>query len=419
MLRAGKMNQFAKLTVAIYILLLLMYHPVDMKKIIHFYIFREITSPFLLGFAVFTFVLLMGRLLNLADMVIAKGLPFSDIMRLISYMLPSFCIVTIPMSFLLAVLLAFGRLSADSEITAMKASRISLYGMLPPVLSFAVIVFTVSMFMTMYALPWGNSSFKLFLYDVIKSRITLNLKEKVFNDSMPGVVLYMDNYDRKRHLISDVLIYDDRKAGDPVTIFAKTGAIATDPVKKEIRLNLKDGSIHRSMGGSNYNLVKFVSYDLGINLDKSSPGVKADEQDMSFSELRQHIKDKDGDVMVRRNYLIEFYKRISLPFACFIFVLLGIPLGMQNQRTGKAAGFSMSIGVIVFNYILFSIGKTLGQKGLINPGVAMWIPNIVLLVIGLYLFRKTADEKRIPIFDLVPAITRRLRNLYEKRKKSS
>ncbi len=389
-----------------------------MKKIIHFYILREITAPFLLGFTVFTFVLLMGRMLNLADMVIAKGLPLSDIMRLISYMLPSFCIVTIPMSFLLAVLLAFGRLSADSEITAMKASRISLYGLLPPVLTFATVVFAVSMFMTIYALPWGNSSFKIFLYDVIKSRITLNLKEKVFNDSMPGVVLYMDDYDRKRHLISDVLIYDDRNANDPVTIFAKTGAIATDPEKREIRLNLRDGSIHRSMGKSSYNLVKFASYDLGINLDKASPGVSTDEQDMSFSELRQHIKDKDGNIMVRRNYLIEFYKRLSLPFACFVFVLIGIPLGMQNQRTGKAAGFSMSIAVIVINYILFSIGKTLGQKGLINPGVAMWIPNIILLAIGLYLFRKTADEKRIPIFELAPAITRMLQNLSEKRKES-
>jgi lipopolysaccharide export system permease protein len=390
-----------------------------MKKIIHFYIFREITAPFLLGFAVFTFVLLMGKLLNLADMVISKGLPFSDIMRLISYMLPSFCIVTIPMSFLLAVLMAFGRLSADSELTAMKASRISLYGLLPPVMTFATILFVVSMFMTIYALPWGNRAFKLFLYDVIKSRITLNLKEKVFNDSMPGVVLYMDDYDRKRHLISDVLIYDDRNADDPVTIFAKTGAIATDPEKREIRLSLRDGSIHRSMDNSNYNLVKFASYDLGININQSSPGVNTDEQDMSFSELRQHIRDKDGTVMIRRNYLIEFYKRLSLPFACFIFVLIGIPLGMQNQRTGKAAGFSMSIGVIVFNYILFSIGKTLGQKGLINPGVAMWIPNIILLVIGLYLFRKTADEKRIPVFELVPSIARRLQNLAEKRKISS
>src|SRR6266498_3611199 len=123
-----------------------------MKKIIHFYLFREIAAPFLLGFAVFTFVLLMGKLLKLAELVITKGVPFSDMLRLVTYMLPSFCVITIPMSFLLAVLLAFGRLSADCEITAMKASRIGIYGLLPPVLVFAFLTFIISLYITIYAL---------------------------------------------------------------------------------------------------------------------------------------------------------------------------------------------------------------------------------------------------------------------------
>ncbi len=381
-----------------------------MKKIIHFYVFREITVPFVLGFSVFTLVLLMGKLLQLAEMVIAKGMPLADILRLVAFMLPSFCVVTIPMSFLLAVLLAFGRLSADSELTAMKANRMSLYSLLPPVLTFALIAFAISMFVTLYALPWGNSSFKIFLYDVIKARITLNIKEKVFNDNFPGMVLYVDEYDQKRHFISDILIYDDRKPDEPSTIFAKSGAIATDPVKKEIRLSLRDGSIHRNSGKSNYHLVEFANYDLSINLSKASPGVKTDEQDMSFSELRQNINNPATDAKTRTDMLLELHKRLSFPFACFVFVMIGIPLGMQNQRSGKAAGFSMSICVIIFNYILFSAGKTLGQKGLLHPAAAMWLPNLTLLGIGLYLFKKTADERKIPIFEIMPAIAGWARN---------
>jgi lipopolysaccharide export system permease protein len=334
-------------------------------------------------------------------------------------MLPSFCVVTIPTSFLLAVLLAFGRLSADSEITALKASRISLYGLLPPVMTFACITFAVSMFVTVYALPWGNSSFKIFLYDVIKARITLNIKEKVFNDNFPGMVLYVDEYDQKRHSISDIVIYDDRKPEEPSTIFAKTGAIATDAVKKEIRLSLRDGSIHRDSGKSNYHLIEFASYDLSINLSQASPGVKTDEQDMSFSELRQNINNPATDNKNRTDQLLEFHKRLSLPFACFVFVLIGIPLGMQNQRSGKAAGFSTSISVIIFNYILFSVGKTLGQKGLIHPAAAMWIPNLTLLGIGIYLFKKTADERQIFFFEIMPAIARWARNIALKRMKPS
>ncbi|HKZ18107.1 MAG TPA: LPS export ABC transporter permease LptF [Geobacteraceae bacterium] len=382
-----------------------------MKKIIHLYIFREITTPFLLGFAVFTFVLLTGKLLKLAEMVITKGMPISDILRLIVYMLPSFCVVTIPMSFLLALLLAFGRLSADSEITALKASRISLYGLLPPATFFAAILFAVSMFMTVYALPWGNSAFKAFLYDVIKARITLSLKEKVFNDNVPGVVLYMDKYDHKRNFISDVLIYDDRKANEPVTIFARTGAIATDPQKREIRLSLKNGSIHENPAVSDYRLIEFANYDMSINLSNSSPGVKTDEQDMSFSDLLHNIRNSDTDMAAKKNLQMEFHKRLSLPFACFVFVVIGIPLGMQNQRAGKAAGFSIGIGVILFNYILFSIGKNLGQKGLLHPAVAMWVPNLVLLGVGLYLFKKTADERKIPVFQLIPSIAGWVRSI--------
>jgi lipopolysaccharide export system permease protein len=382
-----------------------------MKKIVHIYIFREITTPFLLGFIVFTFVLLTGKMLKLAEMVVTKGMPVSDILRLIVYMLPSFCIVTIPMSFLLALLLAFGRLSADSEITALKASRISLYELLPPVALFAAMLFVASMFMTVYALPWGNSSFKAFLYDVIKARITLSLKEGVFNDNVPGVVLYMDEYDHKRHFMSDVLIYDDRKSDDPVTIFAKTGLIATDPQKKEIRLSLKDGSIHRNASISDYRLIEFANYDMSINLNNSSPGVKTDEQDMSFSELRQNIGNSSTDAASKRSLQMEFHKRLSLPFACFVFILIGIPLGIQNQRSGKAAGFSIGIGAIIFNYILFSIGKNLGQRGLLHPAVAMWMPNLILMGIGLYLFKKTADERGIPVLQMIPSLAGRIRDI--------
>jgi lipopolysaccharide export system permease protein len=382
-----------------------------MKKIVHIYIFREITTPFLLGFIVFTFVLLTGKMLKLAEMVVTKGMPVSDILRLIVYMLPSFCIVTIPMSFLLALLLAFGRLSADSEITALKASRISLYELLPPVALFAAMLFVASMFMTVYALPWGNSSFKAFLYDVIKARITLSLKEGVFNDNVPGVVLYMDEYDHKRHFMSDVLIYDDRKSDDPVTIFAKTGLIATDPQKKEIRLSLKDGSIHRNASFSDYRLIEFANYDMSINLNNSSPGVKTDEQDMSFSELRQNIGNSGTDAASKRSLQMEFHKRLSLPFACFVFILIGIPLGIQNQRSGKAAGFSIGIGAIIFNYILFSIGKNLGQRGLLHPAVAMWMPNLILMGIGLYLFKKTADERGIPVLQMIPSLAGRIRDI--------
>src|SRR5665647_2869316 len=115
-----------------------MYHH-QVKRILFLYIVREISSLFLLGIVIFTLVLLMGRLITLTDLVVSHGVPFADVSRMILYLVPSFLVFTIPMAFLLAVLLAFGRLSADNEIVVIKASGISLIQMLPPVIVCAVV----------------------------------------------------------------------------------------------------------------------------------------------------------------------------------------------------------------------------------------------------------------------------------------
>src|SRR6266540_1726410 len=171
-----------------------MYYGAIMKKTLFKYMLKEIAVPFLLGIGVFTFVLLMGRFLKLADLVISKGVPLTDVLKLLLYIFPSFSLVTIPMAFLLAMLLAFGRLSSDSEITAIKSSGISLYGLLPPILTFAALASTLTTFITIYALPWGNTAFKSLLVEIVETRASLTMKEKVFNDDFPGLVIYVDSY---------------------------------------------------------------------------------------------------------------------------------------------------------------------------------------------------------------------------------
>ena len=375
--------------------------PLDMKKTLHLYIFKEIFVPFLLGFAVFTFVLLMGRLLNLAELVIAKGVPLAEILRMLSYMLPSFSFISVPMSCLLAVLLAFGRLSADSDIAAMKAGGISLYGLLPPVIAFATLTYLITTAITVYALPWGNTSFKSLLYNVINLRVNVSLKPGVFNDDFPGLMIYVANHDQATHIVSGVLIYDERKAEEPSTIFSRSGLIVTDPARKALRLRLLDGEMHRYRGNSGYQLMKFDSYDLSINFNQASKITPStNETDMTFSELRAGMKQKNADPRVLRELAIEFHRRLAFPFACFVFACIGIPLGLQNRRSGKSSGFSLCIVMLLLYYIFLSAGKTLGQKGAIPPFLSMWLPNLVFITMGIYLFKKTAHEERIILFEL-------------------
>ena len=391
-----------------------MYDVRPMKKTLHLYIFREISAPFLLGLATFTSVLLMGRLLRLADMVVAKGVPLVDILRLVIYLLPFFCLVTIPMAFLLAILLAFGRLSSDGEITAMKTGGASIYGMLPPVLVFALLAYVATAFITIKALPWGNTSFRHLVAELAQTRADLALKEKVFIDDFPGLVMYLDGYDDRQRTMTGVLIHDDRNPKEPSTIFASRGTIAAGDEGKAIRLNLNEGSIHRSLGTTGYRLVTFRDYDMTVDL--SSPGKKTekDEQDMTLAELRAGIAAGRGEEKQLRDMQLEFHRRFALPFASFVFALVGVPLGIQNQRSGKAAGFSLSIGVIILYYILLSVGKILGQRGMIDAAIAVWAPNLILTLFGLYLLRKTAAERRLGIFAFTAAIAQKLRQRFRR-----
>ncbi|MBF8250583.1 MAG: rane protein, partial [Deltaproteobacteria bacterium] len=147
------------------------------------YLLKEITVPFILSLIIFTFVLLLDRMMQqLIELVVGRGVHISDIGMLIVYIIPSFLTLTIPMSFLLALLLAFGRLSSDGEVIAMKASGVSLYQMLIPVTVLSVLAYIMTFYLFLYALPWGNQSFRVKVFDIASARASTAIKEGVFND---------------------------------------------------------------------------------------------------------------------------------------------------------------------------------------------------------------------------------------------
>jgi lipopolysaccharide export system permease protein len=135
---------------------------------------------------------------------------------------------------------------------------------------------------------------------------------------------------------------------------------------------------------------------------------------MTFGELRNNLADTKTTPQMRREIRLELQRRFALPFACLVFALAGVPLGMQNQRSGKAGGYSLAIGVIIFYYILLSIGKNLGEKGLIDSFSAMWTPNIVFTVFGLYAFRMAAEERPLPLVQRFRIINERLRGFFSR-----
>ena len=387
-----------------------MYYP-PMPLTLYRYLAKELLVPFMLGTVIFTGVLLMGKMLRIAEMVVSKGINLSEVCLLILYLMPNFAILTLPMALLMAVLVAFSRLSADSEIIAVKASGISLYRLLPPVIAVAFAAYLLTVINAAWLMPKGNVAFKSLLYQAIQQRLSLNLKEQVFNSSIPGLLIYIDRNDEKSGQLSGVLIQDERKPDNISTIFAKQGTLEVEQESKKLHLHLTDGSIHQSSPKKSYRNLEFKEYELSIDLGNSGAAFEKNEMDMSLAEIRAKLHAGGLSNKIATEMQLEIHRRFALPFACFIFAIFAVPLGIHNRRSGKAAGFTLSILTLLFYYILQSFSKTLAEKALLAPAVAAWLPNGVFLCLGVYLFIKAAREEQIWLFDrgamLIMALFRR------------
>jgi len=366
-----------------------------MKRILNLYIIREIVSLFLLGIMVFTLILLMGRLIKLTDLVISRGVPLTDVSRMIMYLMPSFLVFTIPMAFLLAVLLAFGRLSADNEITVMKAGGISLMQLMPPVVACGFCAALLTLLASTVGVPWGNSAFKELSFSVLKQNVTATVREKVFWDEIPGIVMYTEHYDEERHALKGVIIHDGRDQNRPLTIFAADGVIGGGPERNDIRLLLNNGSIHSVASAEEYRMVHFGEYVMTIGGSGQGAGLGRNELDMTIGELIRQIDSPATAKAVRFKMQSEFHSRFAFPFASLVFAVVAVPLGMQNRRSGKSAGFSTSIGILLAYYVVQSFLRTLADKGSLPPALALWLPNMIFLGLGWYLLRMASQEKNL------------------------
>lgn len=364
------------------------------NRIISRYLIREITGIFILGLTIFTLVLLMGRMVKLMEMVVSNGVPAPEVAKLILLLLPSFLVLTIPMAFLLAVLLAFGRLSSDNEVTVLKASGLSLWALLPPVLMTATVAGLLTLFVSLVAVPWGNSGFKQMTMEVARKYAASAIRERIFRDDLPGIVLYVDQYDEATRLMERVMIQDGRNPDRPLTIFAKSGVIAPDEATGALKIQLYNGSIHTQSDKGEYRLVSFGEYGLTAEAARGS-GPPRTELDMGIAELFRAAGSPQLAPQARMKMLAELHSRFAFPFAVFVFALLGLPLGLQNRRSGKTSGFTVSILILLVYYVLLSFLRTLAEKGTIPPFIAVWLPNILFAGIGLALLRMAAAEKSL------------------------
>jgi len=363
-------------------------------SIVNRYLIKEMVPPFFISLIFFTFIFLIAEILELTDLVVNYRVSLLNILLILFFSLPQFLEFVIPMSVMLAVLLAFLRLSSDNEMTALRAGGISLYSMLPPVLLFSLLGFGITVFMSVYGLPWGRLAAKELTYKSVVSNINIGMKERRFNDGFDGVMLYIDKIDKKNNELLNIYIEDKRTKDVVSTVISPRGKLFSDKDKLSYQLRLYKGMVNQvNPDDKSGHVIRFDTYDIFLTVQETKSIVKSaqkDEKEMKFSELIRHTGPGVKKDLQYYEVLLELHKKFSLPFACFALGVVAVPLGVRFRSVRRSFGLGLGGIFFLLYYILMAIGVILGESGKVHPGIGMWFPNIVLGGIGIFLLLKAA-----------------------------
>ncbi len=403
------------------------------------YITREFIFSFVVAFFFFFFIFFINQLLLLAEEILSKKVPFLDVVMLIVYSLPAIVSITFPFASLVGALMAIGRFSSDNEILAMQSSGIPHRAVFVPLLAIGVLFSLFSFLMNDYFLPLGTINFQKLYRRVLFSNPELELEGFSTKRYQESVIITGEVFGR---LIDDIVIIDKTDKKDKRVILATEAELLENEEQLGvISLSLSNVfslvSAAKKKGEYEYFTAAQSQYNIllrQLNLDIRNPGPremssvdvwkvivekrrdllsKEEEQNRlaistfmrlvsryaaeaeSLSLARSYLQPLTGALnefqknarkkVLDRSlqiYLLEYYKKFSIPFACFAFICFAFPVGMFTKRSGRSVGFGIGLFVtIIFWGILFA-GQTMGIRMYFPPFLSMWLPDILILSVG-------------------------------------
>jgi lipopolysaccharide export system permease protein len=392
-------------------------------KILTRYILREMVGPTVLGFVFYTSIILMQKLFDFAGMIIRRSLSGAVVAKLLLLSLPHIVVLTVPMSLLFGILIAVGRMSADSEIIAMRALGISTRTIYRPVFVFSFAVFLLNLYLINVVMPRGNSQFAALWGELLTSSVEKDIKPRIFYDDYENLMIYVNDVDPRTGHWKGVFVSDTRssEAADRATtpqavveraaahpddtaagalstgsgqriVVAQTGTLSVVKATKQVWMNLEKADTHV------WDPRKPDRYDWNANqsqrilvADKSMTELTSGAISRSLREMDLRQLLHQAELNQKRDRLtynlarVEIHKKFAIPFACLVFGILGLPLGITNRRGGRSSGFSLSIGIILVYYVMINNGEHLAAAGKVSPAVGMWGANVLMLIIGVYL----------------------------------
>ena len=379
-------------------------------RIIDRYVIREVIPPFLIALLVFTFVLIIPFIIDVAEQMIAKNVPPGMILRLMATLLPSTMALTVPMAFLIALLVGLGRLSADREVVVMMACGISPYRLLQPVLVFAVVCWGLTSWLMLKGMPDGNQRYRELTQEIVMDRAEGEVRARVFFEDFPNMVLYVHEVPLDGRGWLDVLAADTSNASSPVIYLARRGRMVIDREAETIHMVLEDGERHTTKldDPTAYEVASFESTILALDPSAVFPrtGPQRGEREMSIEDLSALIGELRSNGQSPHRPIMEIHKKFSVPIACFVFALLGVALGASHRKDGKLGAFVLGIAVIFAYYVIMYAAEALTKGFWIPAWLAMWIPDVVLGAAGLFLLVRRARSADQPIRIPLPAFAR-------------
>jgi LPS export ABC transporter permease LptF/LPS export ABC transporter permease LptG len=369
-------------------------------RILTRYILREVTANALIGASVFTFVLFTRDLGRILELVVRNSAPLPSVAEIFFFTVPVALTYTLPMGVLVGILIGLSRLAADSEITAMRASGIGVWGFLRILSIFVVLTWALAFANAVYLAPQSEAALGR-LQDRLKtSQASFEIQPRVFYEGFPQIVLYVQDVSSAQGaaIWKNVFIADISTPSAPRITLAQQGILVNEG-PDTLRLHLTEGSTHETdpQSPDTYQVSTFQQTDIPIQIPQTED--KPDQEpapvsELGTAELLQHAHKSKKFIAVW--YLIEFHRRMALPTACVVLALVGIPLGLSSKKGGKSTGFVLTI-LLVFAYYSFSlVGVSLARQGKVAPWFGVWLANIVFFLGGAFLLWR-AERKPIEI----------------------
>lgn len=347
-------------------------------RILRSYILSETILPFFMAMAVLTCVFLLGNLIQLANLVINKGVDLGTVGQIFLLYFPVLIGYTFPIATLVAIMLAMSRFSADNEIIAIRASGIFLGRLLVPVAIVGVILSLIAFVLNDRVVPYANYQQQVLLKTLGVKNPTALLEEGIFIKAFRNEIIFIHKIEDNK--MFNVTIYQPQPNGPTRTIIAREGEFTPVPDKDQIKLKLMDGtSDEPSKDGSNtFYKLNFDNYFMTLDLGKDKEHIEKKPRSMSLKELKTEISKMDHLLIDSSSLRTEYYRKISWSFAPFFFIMLGFPMAVITHRREKSANVVLAVFSAAFYYLLTLGAQAIAGKGLANPALMMWLPNIIV-----------------------------------------